>query len=313
MTYKITKEQIEKAKEMDLLTYLQIYEPNNLRHLGQGTYCTRDHDSLKISNGLWHWFSKNIGGKNALDYLIRVRGLSFVEAVQFLTDGTVIPDCFQPVFSSESKPELRLPNMSSELKHVRPYLVGRGISDEVIDRCRELGILREGVKYHNCVFLGYDGDKVRFAATRETNGSFKQDLRGSNKRFSFCMTPDNPTFTVHVFESAIDAMSYATLEQMQGHDWKNDTLLSLSGVYAFGEKQEIPPALKSYLERNPATGTIVCHLDNDEVGRAATRLIVSRLSDRYRVIDCPAKSGKDYNDYLLDEIRKEKLRKERVR
>jgi hypothetical protein len=46
------KEQIAKAREMDLLTYLQNYDPNELIPMGHGTYCTRTHDSLKISHGM---------------------------------------------------------------------------------------------------------------------------------------------------------------------------------------------------------------------------------------------------------------------
>jgi len=42
---------VEKAREMDLLTYLKSYEPQELVHFGGNTYCTREHDSLKISNG----------------------------------------------------------------------------------------------------------------------------------------------------------------------------------------------------------------------------------------------------------------------
>ena len=63
----VTKEMIDRAKEMDLLTYLQTYEPQELVHFGGSTYCTREHDSLKISNGKWCWFSRGIGGKTALD------------------------------------------------------------------------------------------------------------------------------------------------------------------------------------------------------------------------------------------------------
>ena len=48
-----SKEVIKKAKEMDLLTYLQNYEPDELVHFSGDTYCTKEHDSLKISNGLW--------------------------------------------------------------------------------------------------------------------------------------------------------------------------------------------------------------------------------------------------------------------
>ena len=46
----VTREMIDRAKKMDLLTYLQTYEPQELVHFGGNTYCTREHDSLKISN-----------------------------------------------------------------------------------------------------------------------------------------------------------------------------------------------------------------------------------------------------------------------
>ena len=70
------KEVIEKAKEMDLLTYLQNYEPDELVHFSRDTYCTKEHDSLKISNGLWCWNSRSIGGKSAVKYLTDVKGYS---------------------------------------------------------------------------------------------------------------------------------------------------------------------------------------------------------------------------------------------
>ena len=68
MSY-VSPEAIRQAKQMDLLTYLQSYQPDELVKLSGGTYCTRQHDSLKISNGKWHWFSRGIGGTTALDYL----------------------------------------------------------------------------------------------------------------------------------------------------------------------------------------------------------------------------------------------------
>ncbi|MCX4325547.1 MAG: topoisomerase, partial [Lachnospiraceae bacterium] len=65
----VTKEQIAKAKEWDLLSYLQTYEPHELKRCGPHEYCTRTHDSLKISHGKWCWNSRGIGGRTALDYL----------------------------------------------------------------------------------------------------------------------------------------------------------------------------------------------------------------------------------------------------
>ena len=43
-----SNEEIEKAREMDLLTYLRLYEPENLVRLHGNLYCTRQDDSLKI-------------------------------------------------------------------------------------------------------------------------------------------------------------------------------------------------------------------------------------------------------------------------
>lgn len=44
----IPPEVVARAREMDLLTYLRTYEPQELVHFGGDTYCTREHDSLKI-------------------------------------------------------------------------------------------------------------------------------------------------------------------------------------------------------------------------------------------------------------------------
>lgn len=79
----VTEEQIAKAKQVNILDYLLEHEPNNLKKTGH-EYRLRDHDSLTVSNGKWHWHSRGFGGKTALNYLIRVRGMEFTEAVQAL-------------------------------------------------------------------------------------------------------------------------------------------------------------------------------------------------------------------------------------
>ena len=309
----VTPEQIEKAKQMDLLTYLQSYEPGNLKKISHDTWCTKEHDSLKISNGKWHWFSRHIGGKTALDYLIKVKGISFVKAVEIITGyAAVLP----PVYTGIEKPiepkKLELPLYNEDICEVRRYLKGRGISNTVIDFCHENRMLYEDAKYHNCVFLGYDGNTPKYGAVRSTVSDFKRDLTGSDKRFSFFIPAESDTVTVHLFESAIDLLSYASLEIKVKRNWRRDDLLSLAGVYKTDKKQDIPLALRTYLERHTGTKAVYLHLDNDEVGRMATKQITEALSSQYTVIDQPPQSGKDFNDYLKNEIRKEK-RKEQVR
>ena len=97
-----SEKQIEKARAMDLLTYLQTYEPTELVHLRGNTYCTREHDSLKISNGKWMWWSRGFGGATALDYLIKVKGLSFTDAMKILTEGANAPS-FYTKMKSDSR------------------------------------------------------------------------------------------------------------------------------------------------------------------------------------------------------------------
>lgn len=309
----VTSEQIEKAKQMDLLTYLKSYEPDNLKKLSHDTWCTKKHDSLKISNGKWHWFSRHIGGKTALDYLIKVKGVSFVKAVEIITGySAMLPPVHIPAPKPNRLKKLELPEMSSDIDAVRRYLKSRGIADTVIDFCRDNRLLFEDAKYHNCVFLGYDGKTPKYGAVRSTNTDFKRDLTGSDKRFSFFIPAENDTDTVHLFEPAIDLLSYASLEIMHGQDWRKDGLLSLAGVYKTENKQDIPLALKTYLERHIGTKAVYLHLDNDGIGRTATMQIALALGEKYTVIDEPPRSGKDFNDCLINEIRKGK-RKDLVR
>ena len=91
----IPNEIVEKAKQVDLLSYLFSCEPGNLIDLGNGRYCTRDHDSLKISNGKWYWFSKGVGGRSALSYLMNVKDLSFKSLwILVITFAQMIPAGF---------------------------------------------------------------------------------------------------------------------------------------------------------------------------------------------------------------------------
>ena len=309
----VTPEQIEKAKQMDLLTYLQSYEPGNLKKISHDTWCTKEHDSLKISNGKWHWFSRHIGGKTALDYLIKVKGISFVKAVEIITGyAAVLPPVYTEIEKPIEQKKLELPRYNEDICEVRRYLKSRGISDTVIDYCHENKMLYEDAKYHNCVFLGYDGNTPKYGAVRSTVSDFKRDLTGSDKRFSFFIPAESDTGTVHLFESAIDLLSYASLEIKVKRNWRRDDLLSLAGVYKTDKKQDIPLALRTYLERHTGTKAVYLHLDNDEVGRMATKQITEALSSQYTVIDQPPQSGKDFNDYLKNEIQKEQ-RKEQVR
>ena len=193
----VTPEQIAQAKEWDLLTYLQRYDPHQLVHVGGSTYCTREHDSLKISNGKWNWFSRKIGGKTALDYLIKVQGFSFTQAVEALAGPNLShpPPAVQAGLKEQGPRKLVLPQASRCATHIVSYLHGRGIDYDVIDYCIQTGRLYESLPYHNAVFVGRDQTgQSRYAALRGIVGDFKGEAPGSDKRYAFAIAenPDAP-------------------------------------------------------------------------------------------------------------------------
>ena len=100
----VTKGQVAEAKQWDLLSYLQTYEPGELKKSRPREYRTVSHDSRVISNGKWHWCSQNIGGKTALDYLIKVRGQDFFSAVETLCGGCPSRFLSQPADVLSPKP-----------------------------------------------------------------------------------------------------------------------------------------------------------------------------------------------------------------
>ena len=298
---------IEQARKMDLLSYLRAYEPNNLVRVGGSVYCTREHDSLKISNGKWYWWSRGIGGASALDYLIKVKDYGFVEAVEALTGGAV--EWTPPKTPKKDEPKaLLLPPKNKDCNRVMQYLFGRGIDYQLIQECIADGTLYESANYHNVVFIGKDESGTpKYAALRSTLGStFKQDASGSDKRYSFRLLAKKPADTVHLFEAAIDLLSYATYLKCEGKDYKSESLLSLSGVYQPKKEvkdSKIPVALTTFLSANPQITTIVLHLDNDKVGRLCTATLKELLQKDYKIVDDPPPVGKDFNDFLLSYLK----------
>ncbi len=303
-----TKESIQSARKIDLLTFLQQSNPNELQHISGSIYCTQEHDSLKISNGKWCWFSRGIGGRSALDYLIKVKGIPFTEAVgMILGRAAEMPPVSRIQVDTHQPKEqnLLLPEpVEGRPERVIAYLTGRGIDQPLLEACINHRLMYESAEYHNAVFVGYDpAGKARYAAIRGTVGSYKGEASGSDKRYAFSLCLPRQPPTVHVFESAIDLLSYATLEHRAGRDWRGDALLSLAGVFQRKREKVLPVVLKQFLEDHPSIQTVCLHLDNDAVGRSAVQGIMEALADSpYQVIDEPPTHGKDVNDQLRWEL-----------
>ena len=295
----IAADDILKAREMDLMTYLRNYEPQELVRVSGNTYCTREHESLRISNGKWYWFSHDIGGRSALDYLIKVKDYSFIDAVKTILGNAAVKEPIPYHQKEKANRDLLMPKLDEDTSQVEKYLYSRGIHPAVTLYCIEKKLLYQTAAYHNALFVGYDKEGTpRYGALRATMSPYKGDLTGSNKHFSFSINENPAPDHIHVFESAIDAMSYATMLLLNGKEWKKETFLSLAGVYKTKREKVVPVALERYLKDYPSIKTVHLHLDNDGIGRGAVAGIVSGLQEKYTVLDEPPLHGKDVNDEL---------------
>lgn len=86
--------------------------------------------------------------------------------------------------------------------------------------------------------------------------------------------------------------------------WRNGyaNYLSLGGIYAPKKENttaKLPRALSTFLGSNENISHIALCLDNDAIGRKASRFIGVKLSRKgYIVKDVPPQDYKDYNDYI---------------
>ena len=291
---------IEAARSVTIMQYLATCHPGELVRKTDDEYCTKTHSSLVItpSKDLFHWFSQNIGGRSALDYMTNVERVDFVSAVRFLNELNPVPVSSQmakmttPAKQQESR-EFELPKADKNCEAVASYLMQRGISPKVLRFCVNSKILYQTTRgpYRNCVFVGKDEHGVaRCAFQRGCQGTFRGDVSGSQKQYGFLISAEDPECdTVEIYEAAIDAMSGATLRQYK-HDmpWRSVHYLALGGL----NHQPID----YFLAHHPAVKTAVLCFDRDEPGRNFAGTVAKNLTDKkYAFNDMPPAVGKDYN------------------
>ena len=257
----VTKEEIARAKELDLLTYFKLVEPGNLRLVGK-EYRHKVHSSLTISkDSLWCWHCIGLRGRTALKYLIDVEKVPYVEEVREINriQGGVVHysqpvSLPQPWAEPEVPRDFKLPEPDTNSYAAMAYLRGRCIHPNVLAFCRKESILYQtSFKNHpNCVFVGRDGEGIAKGGSLRgcTQLQFRRDIPGSKKIYPFSIQDSTKADTVEVYEAPIDAMSGASLKLMQHTGpWRSVHYLALGGSdYA---------ALDAFLKYFPAVRKIV--------------------------------------------------------
>lgn len=316
-----TQEEIEEASKILTIDYLRKCEPGRLKKCKylQHEYELTDHSSFKINeiNSIWHWKSRDIGGKNALKFLQIVDGIPFRDAMRILQGE--FPNYVPVKVVTEEKKQIPfvLPKQAKDNRKIWKYLQNRGISRKVFDYCADLGILYESSPYHNAVFVGADEKGIpKYAFLRgiyEREGkAFKLEQGGSDKTYSFCVPPVGKCIRVAVYEAAIETIAHMTLEQNRADKWR----LSLGGIYApKDETKEYHPkkplALEYFLSIHPEIKEIEICTNNDKPGRMAAKAMKKQYEENYQIImNLPQREGADYGD-LAKERRKMMLENRR--
>ena len=256
MTY--TKEQIDRANQTDLVSFLQA-QGEQLERAGQ-EYRWKRHDSLTVRENRWYRHSQSKGG-GPIDFVMEFYGKSFLEAVEMLIGerGEAPP----PVYL-----QFRLPPKSPDNQTARNYLTAaRRIDEDVSGFFFSCGDLYEEAAHHNAVFVGRDESGIpRYAHQRGTVGSFRLDVKGSDKTFNFCYRGEGER--LFVFEAPIDLLSFLCLFKKE---WQKQSYLALGGV---GEK-----ALLRFLSDRPNIKTVYLCLDSDQAGNDACSRLVELMPE----------------------------------
>lgn len=137
----VTDEEIRAAREMTAIEYLRRFEPERLKKSSaRNEWELTDHVSFKINEvtSKWHWKSRDIGGTSALNFLVKVDGMAFPEAVRLLSGEN--PSYIPPEHPVREQKPFVLPDKNGNSRRILGYLAGRGISDRAIRYCLQLGM-----------------------------------------------------------------------------------------------------------------------------------------------------------------------------
>ncbi len=120
---------------------------------------------------MWFWWSRGIGGASALDYLVKVRCVDFVTAVEaIMGKAAEIPPVVVPGHKKYDR--LCLPAYTFQCEKSRKYLISRGIDESLIDDCIEKSLIAEDQKNGAVLFLGYDeSGEIRHCSVWASDGS----------------------------------------------------------------------------------------------------------------------------------------------
>lgn len=267
----VSRAQIQDARRVDLLSYMEAKHPDLIRPAGVGRAILKEHDSCVFTRGLGYvWNSKNESG-NGIDFLTKYLRYSFVEAVTALCEHGRVDTPPANVQSDLRDPEA----IEGANRRLWGYLLGRGLTPETIKE-----ILRSGAyetkDQHNIAFKSQYCHFIELCGTLSQR-RFKGVQTGSDPDGYWYMGAGTPR-TVYVCESAIDAASLYQIQNDQNAGYASMAGLKIGTLHRIS--RDFPDA------------DVVLAVDNDQ---AANDFCAPLQTKR---ITPPQDAGKDWNDAI---------------
>ena len=169
---------IERAKNTDMIALLESEEGFSFKSTyGEREFKCIEHNSLVVNGNRrrWYWNSRQVGGNNTIDYLVKIRGMNFRDAVLHLV-GDREQTAYTPIRKavtenvSVSKPvrfvlpeQAHFPDGRRNYSNIIAYLnKGRGIDMNIINTLIASGQIYQGVQYNGLHIVGYNDEGIAF-------------------------------------------------------------------------------------------------------------------------------------------------------
>ena len=270
---------LQKLKKTVKITDLLKVKSNKSEFFIVSPFRQEKTPSFKINQTKNIWFDFGSGeGGTVLDLIIKLKNCDVKEAVNFLknydanTSFSFSP-AFQPVFSQTENKKIELKKVTNiENKALLAYLKSRKIDVDIASKY--LKDVYFQIKSKNYFGLGFKNDKDGF------------EIR--NKYIKMCLFDKSITTilknsdNVAIFEGFMDFLSALTFYKKE----PKDNVIVLNSLSLL-QKLDLSKYKK-----------ISLFLDNDEAGKNATKMIMSKYNNVFDYSNI-YKGFKDFNEFLF--------------
>lgn len=296
------KELIDKARSSHLDEILSTYGVAGVKE-GSSVRYKNEAMNLVVTGDKWYDNEAGVGSIGPIDLVSHLQGCSFREAVLWIVKSSNPTSAVLPAsnFSAKMKNEIQslsyeeareqyAPRDDSRWKEARSYLIDQRclngpIVDELFKRGNIYATKKGGIAFLHRNLEGVEvGSSIRAI---QHDSAFRQSI-GTKTEGWFSLGNLKDAKTIVVAESAIDALSFATLYPLE----PETAVTGISGAYS-------PLPLLRHAWKNRAK--IVAAYDNDAVGLKAKdqlRIDWEKISRSNGEFEEKISALKDWNEDL---------------